>query len=194
MMLYFAGLSRMWLSKCTRAYKNIIQLNVLTIFLYIFLSEASKCHICKFYGIASNSLQAIQIVHELFDCPSYEELKSLWLQKNLVRPSQLRQLMDSFTISFYIDLVTVPIVYIVYNEVQNKIVKQMYLWQLTDTTIHRQCFFHRQPTHRYDHWPTRQVTDKYLKKIKKNSPTYSPTFTDTHRQLLFLENEWKKIT
>ena len=26
---------------------------------------------CKFYRIASNSLQAIQIVHELFDCPSY---------------------------------------------------------------------------------------------------------------------------
>ena len=25
----------------------------------------------KFYRIASNSLQAIQIVHELFDCPSY---------------------------------------------------------------------------------------------------------------------------
>ena len=26
---------------------------------------------CKFYQIASNSLQVIQIVHELFDCPSY---------------------------------------------------------------------------------------------------------------------------
>ena len=26
---------------------------------------------CKFYRIASNSLQATQIVHELFDCPSY---------------------------------------------------------------------------------------------------------------------------
>ena len=61
----------MWLSKCTRAYKNIIQLNVFAIFLYIFISEASKCHMCKFYRIASNSLQAIQIVPELFDCPSY---------------------------------------------------------------------------------------------------------------------------
>ena len=64
------GLSRIWLSKCTRAYKNINQLNVLTIFLYIFISEASKCHMCKFYRIASNSLQAIQTVHELFDCLS----------------------------------------------------------------------------------------------------------------------------
>ena len=61
----------MWLSKCTRAYKNIIQLNVFTIFFYIFISEASKFHMCKFYRIASNFLQAIQIVHELFDCPSY---------------------------------------------------------------------------------------------------------------------------
>ena len=26
---------------------------------------------CKFYRIASNSLQAIQIVNGLFDCPSY---------------------------------------------------------------------------------------------------------------------------
>ena len=26
---------------------------------------------CKFYRIASNGLQTIQIVHELFDCPSY---------------------------------------------------------------------------------------------------------------------------
>ena len=69
-MLYF-GLSRMWLSKCTWAYKNIIQLNALTLFLYKFISEASKCRICKFNRIASNSLQAIQIVHELFDCPSY---------------------------------------------------------------------------------------------------------------------------
>ena len=78
MALYF-GLSRMWLSKCTWAYKNIIQLNVLTIFLYKFISEASKCHMCKFYQIASNSLQAIQIVHKLFDCPSYlsrEEVRS----------------------------------------------------------------------------------------------------------------------
>ena len=28
---------------------------------------------CKFYRIASNSLQAIQIVHERFYCPSYNE-------------------------------------------------------------------------------------------------------------------------
>ena len=55
----------------TRAYKNVIQLTVLTIYLYIFVSEASKCHMCKFYRIASTSLQAIQIVHEIFDCPSY---------------------------------------------------------------------------------------------------------------------------
>ena len=61
----------MWLSKCTRAYKNIIQLNALTIFLYIFISEESKCHMYKFYRIASNSLQAIQNVHELFDCSAY---------------------------------------------------------------------------------------------------------------------------
>ena len=61
----------MCLSKCTRAYKNIIDLNVLTRFLIMFISEASKCNMCKFYRIASNSLQAIQIVHELFDCPSY---------------------------------------------------------------------------------------------------------------------------
>ena len=26
---------------------------------------------CKFYRIASNGLQAIQVVHELFDCASY---------------------------------------------------------------------------------------------------------------------------
>ena len=61
----------MWLSKCIRAYKDIIQLNVLTICFYIFISEASKCHMCNFYRIASNSLQAIQIVHEHFGCPSY---------------------------------------------------------------------------------------------------------------------------
>ena len=30
----------------------------------------------KFYRIASNNLQAIQIVHELFDCPSYIILKA----------------------------------------------------------------------------------------------------------------------
>ena len=65
MALYF-WLSHMWLSNCTWAHKNIIQLNVLTIFLYKFISEASQCHMCKFYRIASNSLQAIQIVHELF--------------------------------------------------------------------------------------------------------------------------------
>ena len=61
----------MWLSKCTRAYKNTIQLNEFTIFIYILILEASKYHMCKFYRIASNTLQAIQIVHEFFDCPSY---------------------------------------------------------------------------------------------------------------------------
>ena len=50
--------------------KNIIQLNILTIFRYKLISEASKYRMCKFYRTASNSLQAIQIVHELFDCPS----------------------------------------------------------------------------------------------------------------------------
>ena len=34
------------------------------------ISEASKYNMCKFYQIVSNSLQVIQIVHELFDCPS----------------------------------------------------------------------------------------------------------------------------
>ena len=67
----------MWLSKCTWAYKSTIQLNILTIFLYKFVSEVSKCHICKFYRIASNSLQAIQIVHELFDYPSYNAWKTM---------------------------------------------------------------------------------------------------------------------
>ena len=70
MTLYF-GLFRMWLSKCTRAYKNINQLNVFIVFLHIFITETSKCPMYKFYRIASNSLQAIQIVHEIFDCPSY---------------------------------------------------------------------------------------------------------------------------
>ena len=35
------------------------------------ISEASKYHVCKFYQIALNSLQAIQFVHKLSDCPSY---------------------------------------------------------------------------------------------------------------------------
>ena len=43
----------------------------LKIFLHVLISEASKYNMCKFYQIASNSLQVIQIVHELFDCPSY---------------------------------------------------------------------------------------------------------------------------
>ena len=33
----------------------------------------------KFYQTASNSLQVIQIVHELFDCPSY--IYIYWLTK-----------------------------------------------------------------------------------------------------------------
>ena len=44
----------MWLSKCTQAFKNIIQLNVLTTFLLIFISKALKCHMYKFFQIASN--------------------------------------------------------------------------------------------------------------------------------------------
>ena len=79
-------LSRMWLSKCIRAYKNIIQLNVLTIFLYIFISEASECHMFKFYRIASNSLQAIQIVHEVFDCSSYHQVKYFLKFSHLAAP------------------------------------------------------------------------------------------------------------
>ena len=43
----------------------------LKIFLHVLLSEASKYNMCKFYQIASNSLQVIHIVHERFDCPSY---------------------------------------------------------------------------------------------------------------------------
>ena len=43
----------------------------LKMFLHVLISEASKYNMCKFYQIASNSLQVIHIVHELFDCPSY---------------------------------------------------------------------------------------------------------------------------
>ena len=43
----------------------------LKIFLHVLISEASKYNMCKFYQIASNSLQVIHIVHEFFDCPSY---------------------------------------------------------------------------------------------------------------------------
>ena len=46
-------------------------------------------------------------------------------------------------------------------------------------------FFHQQLPHQHDHWLTLQVTNKNI----KNSQTYA----ETHRQLLFLENEWKKI-
>ena len=35
------------------------------------------------------------------------------------------------------------------------------------------ALFHRQPTRRHDHWPTRQVTDTFFKKL-----------TDTRRQRL----------
>ena len=45
----------------------------LKIFLHVLISEASKYSMCKFYQTASNSLQVIQIVHELFDCPSYKQ-------------------------------------------------------------------------------------------------------------------------
>ena len=40
-------------------------------FLHRLISEVSRYNICKFDQIASNSLQVIKIVHELFDCPSY---------------------------------------------------------------------------------------------------------------------------
>ena len=56
------------------AYKliNIHHLLIfLKMFLHVLISEASKYNMCKFYQIASNSLQVIHIVHELFDCPSY---------------------------------------------------------------------------------------------------------------------------
>ena len=43
----------------------------LKIFLHVLISEASKYNMCKFYQIASNCLQVIHIVHELFDYPSY---------------------------------------------------------------------------------------------------------------------------
>ena len=52
----------------------------LKIFLHVLISEASKYNMCKFYPIASNSLQVIHIVHKLFDCPSYSV--KLKLQKN----------------------------------------------------------------------------------------------------------------
>ena len=56
------------------AYK-LINIHHLVIFLKMFLrvliSEVSKYNMCKFYQIASNSLQVIHIVHEHFDCPSY---------------------------------------------------------------------------------------------------------------------------
>ena len=44
---------------------------VLKIFLHVLISEASKYNMCKFYQIASNSLQVSQTVYELFDCTSY---------------------------------------------------------------------------------------------------------------------------
>ena len=46
--------------------------------------------------------------------------------------------------------------------------------------------FHRQPTRRHDHWPTRQVTDIFKKKItdtRRHSPTES-----------FLEKGWKETS
>ena len=61
----------MWSLSVLELINKHYSVKVLTIFLYIFISETSKCHMCKFYRIKSNSLQAIQIVHELFDCPSY---------------------------------------------------------------------------------------------------------------------------
>ena len=42
----------------------------LKLFLHVLISEASKYNMCKFYQIASNSLQVIHIVHEHFDRPS----------------------------------------------------------------------------------------------------------------------------
>ena len=56
------------------AYKLISIHHLVTFFetfLHVLISEASKCNMCKFYQIASNSLQIIHMVHELFDCPSY---------------------------------------------------------------------------------------------------------------------------
>ena len=57
------------------AYKliNIHQLiTFLKIFLRVLISEESKYYMCNFYQITSNSLQVLQIVHKLFDCPSYK--------------------------------------------------------------------------------------------------------------------------
>ena len=63
------------------AYK-LINIHHLIIFLKIFLheriSEASKYNMCKFYQIASNSLQVIHIVHEFFDYPSYNSLPTIF--------------------------------------------------------------------------------------------------------------------
>ena len=57
------------------AYK-LINIYHLVLFLKIFLHILiSKFSMCKFYQTASNSLQVIQIVHELFDCPSYSTRK-----------------------------------------------------------------------------------------------------------------------
>ena len=53
----------MWLSNALELVKNIIQLNVLIIFLFKFISEESKCHMCTFYRIAS-------IVCKLFNLPT----------------------------------------------------------------------------------------------------------------------------
>ena len=52
------------------------------------------------------------------------------------------------------------------------------------------AIFHRQPTRRHDHWPTRQVTDIFL----KNSPTLADTHghspTETFLEKGFSVNLW----
>ena len=61
----------------------------LKIFLHLLISQASKYNMCKFYQIASNSLQVIQIVHELFDCPSYMQSKKIKFCMQYCKPKYL---------------------------------------------------------------------------------------------------------
>ena len=49
---------------------------------HVLISEASNYNMCKFYQIASNSLQVIQIVYELFDCPSKDAYVYMALKKS----------------------------------------------------------------------------------------------------------------
>ena len=80
------------------------------------------------------------------------------------------------------------IFHVIYKHLFNHLDKNVILTNLNHVvesmTTHRQTtdrhndsptvFFHRQPTHRHDHWLTRQVTDTILKSFKK-SPTHSQT-------------------